>query len=331
MNYKYVAILDQEGCDVNDPSRYLPPHNVSQKQRDKDYDRALALIEEFEWLGRFAAHNYLNGDDDCEPSEEDMDALLASRYSADHTRENRRNASLDAKTKKIALGMPEGTKEYRKTLGVTECVYQRFHDARRLLDADAKARISIHDLKEKLNTEEITGQSLDRHNRWRNYYESFLLSFPGLIVKDTEDGKGHTEYERDDFSEYDKCVRSARRGKSVLKLAKHYDVFSPQERRFVKKSDIKPEAKAPQEDVVVRGPKKFWTQEEIAAAKALENLPAHRRPNHFVRSSHIIVQDKSFGKRSSHAKRNLTASNLILVPRCIKPFIYSDVLRGSIM
>ncbi|MCI8519760.1 MAG: hypothetical protein HFJ51_07030 [Clostridia bacterium] len=334
MNYKYEAFLDAEGRDVNDPSRYLPPRDISQEERDRAYDDELAQDTLLEARGLVDSYNYLYRDDD-ESGENVVDALLASRFSAKHTRRSRRSASLQAKTRKIALGMPEVTKEYRTVLGIKTSVHQNVHSAQSLLKAHSSARASLCELRKEFLNNNPTGDDINGFINLDNYYRSFLLSGSRRIVVDVEfTGDGKTAipvYGTSIDNEFHKYAHIARKGRALFKLAKHYDVFSPNKKRFFNKASRRSQemVDAPQE--VSKGPKKFWTQEEIAAAKALEILPAHRQRVQFVNSTHTSVQDKSFGKHSGRATRNDTASQLIMVPHVFRPLFHFDVLRGYMM
>lgn len=359
MNYKYVPFLDEAGCDLNEPGLYLPPRGVTPEIWDKcyyeglaaweaelsqEYERNKASIEEFENRGLLEAQHYLYGKDDNEVEKkaredeadaEQADALLASRFSANHIRRSRRSASLQAKTRKIALGMPEVTKEYRTVLGIKTSVHQNVHSAHSLLKAHYSARASLCELRKEFLNNNPTGDDINSFINLDNYYRSFLLSGSRRIVVDvefTEDDKTAIPvYGTSIDNEFHKYAHIARKGRALFKLAKHYDVFSPNKKRFFNKASRRSQemVDAPQE--VSKGPKKFWTQEEIAAAKALEILPAHRQRVQFVNSTHTSVQDKSFGKHSGRATRNATASQLIMVPHVFSPLFHFDVLRGYMM
>jgi len=353
---KYVPFLDEAGCDLNEPGLYLPPRGVTPNAWDRCYYEALAdweaelsdayakekaLNEEFENRGLLDAHDYLYGEDaydveegtnELESEESRVDALFHSRFSAKHVREARRKASLEAKTRKIALGMPEVTKEYRTVLGITTSVHQKAHSARSMLNAHFSARASIAKIRDQIMSVWLTGRDTDRFISLSNYYSSFLLSGPQRIVADVEfieDGRAAIPvYGMSGHNEFLEFSRLARKGKALFKLAKHYDGFSPKKGHFFTKPPKKGtsfKVEAPQD--VVKGPKKLWTQEEIAAAKIAEACSERKHKAGFVKAPPHIAQNKSFDKKSKRNTRSVTPSELILVPCSSTPLIHNYMRR----
>lgn len=316
---KYEPFLDFAGCDVNAPSLYLPAHDVSQAERDQIYDELLdihatelsdeyyriqaQLIEESK-NEAFLVYQYLYGDSRNSEADsdyvDDYDVMLSSRFSAFHARRERRKATLAANTQHIALALQDNNLAIvcSKTLHIASPVTTA------IFLAETKLRLHLEAKK-----------ILARIRAMRDYISN-------------EDYKYDIKYLKQGYcmtkAEYFKCLYTARRGKSLVKKAKHYDGFSSKECYFFKKK--KKSSKSATCNVsatpISRGPKKLWTQEEILSAKIHENvIPSRYHRHNFINRSHIHVIDKSFGENSEKMPRQLKTPPIITV-FSPPPFLY---------
>lgn len=323
----------------SDWSRYLGAHTISQAERDADYNKAIweSRFSDFEFGDEFASrayrdsyliYRYLYGSIDEQQNAGSIDELqideelpLVARFKAHHLRAERRKSTLKAKTRHIALGFPNLPDGCKKIIASKDNVYATVESAQCKIDWHQKARKTISNLSTMVNE-----FSPEQYSFIKDSLKSQLLSGPKLIVTDVIQAKGLMDvpvYEYFGVSQYANCFRQSRKGKSVIKFAKHYTGFSPKKGIFFRACPEKTTIKAHtgQNCVVTpKGCKKYWTQEEIRVAKFLEFLSTDFHQRDSMQRVHFVPSVKTACVHERPHRLHVTNPCLVFVPSPYIPY-----------
>lgn len=297
-----------------DWSRYLTPHTISQAERDADYDHAVweskfygyELGDDFPvkaYRDSYMVYCYLYGDatiqsnhdDDLEVLDTAEELPLVARFCEHHARAKRRAASLKAKTWHIALGFPNLPDSCRHAFSIKDNAFEHVDVAKHAIDVHEKAREAIANL----NSGKVHGYSHNTLQFLLQFKKSELLHSRKLSISDVFFDEATSKYvpiyERYGANMYIEALRISQKGKSVIKLAKHYTGFSAKKGVFFKSlpKGIDSTTSTTQTDKVLKkGPKVAWTQEEILATKLAEVPQASPHQHGLPNKAHTALANK---------------------------------------